>query len=318
MAMLMIVLHHFTVYGQAFRKASSGLNFIGTRFYCPVGQVGVSLFVMITGYFLSKKKEISVKYTFSKAKDLWLEMFFYSIVLFVLSLQVTHEFTIKGLIDSLLPFVTNEWWFMTAYLMLLLLLPFLSRAIFDLTTKKLSYLLFLCLFFFSILPMLGNPVGANGNCLGLLACGYLAGCLLARWRPNWKYAFLGSIVTLFAQYIILGKIGILYSSYGILPFCLSFFIFILIIDLLPNFHSHFINLISGTVLATYLITEQPSMRAIIWHVLSFAHISNMIIVNLLAIPTAIGILIVCGLIDIVRKWLFNVINIQLHKVKNEQ
>lgn len=59
-AMFMIVTYHFSFFGQKFRL-KEGLSIpmlIGSKLFIIYGQLGVCLFVLITGFFLGGKSYI--------------------------------------------------------------------------------------------------------------------------------------------------------------------------------------------------------------------------------------------------------------------
>lgn len=51
-SMMLIVMYHYTLYGN---WPKSAINSFKIQFFRPWGQVGVGLFVMITSYFISTK-----------------------------------------------------------------------------------------------------------------------------------------------------------------------------------------------------------------------------------------------------------------------
>ena len=88
-AMLMIVLNHFAHHG--------GFEFDSTHITIPQlwwnalntgGNLGVDLFVLISGYFLIKDSNVSLKDNMQKLLKFWGQVFFFSIILYIASLCI--------------------------------------------------------------------------------------------------------------------------------------------------------------------------------------------------------------------------------------
>lgn len=73
-SMIMIVAYHYTMYGN-WNKES--FNTVKIQFFRPWGQVGVALFVMITGYFLANRKS-GLNKLWNRAKRIWIKTLIYS------------------------------------------------------------------------------------------------------------------------------------------------------------------------------------------------------------------------------------------------
>lgn len=70
---------------------------------------------------------INSKITLKKIIKLWLPIFFWSLILYLIMGKVTsNPFTIKSLIKSIFPIVFAQYWFMTAYFFMYLLIPILN------------------------------------------------------------------------------------------------------------------------------------------------------------------------------------------------
>ena len=56
---------------------------ISYQLYKPLGQVGVDIFALITGYFLASKVDSNYAISMKRASKVWLEVWFYSVVAFL-------------------------------------------------------------------------------------------------------------------------------------------------------------------------------------------------------------------------------------------
>ncbi|MBW3093677.1 acyltransferase [Bifidobacterium sp. 82T10] len=117
------------------------------------GQVGVSIFFMISGYFLVRK-DFQVRRVFST----WFQMFCYSVLSFALILVARHRsLTLPDKVTELLqgeqlphtivtvlfPFLSNSYWFVTAYIVMLLVSPFLNCLFEHLSQRSIGCLMLL-------------------------------------------------------------------------------------------------------------------------------------------------------------------------------
>lgn len=148
-AMLMIVGHHMAVHGiyhvtageNAYSVYSMGtqLNKAFTSLFAPGGEIGVAIFFMITGYFQIKKNTFSLK-------KIILQSFFYgafcTIAFGIIELlggmaplyvvKNIGKFAMKAVFT---PITGNVWWFVTSYIIIMLLSPFINRYLNKLNKK---------------------------------------------------------------------------------------------------------------------------------------------------------------------------------------
>lgn len=132
-AMLMIIAHHLSLHGifsNSIWDSNYVLNKIILSLFQPGGEVGVALFFMITGYFMYEREKGSIK-------KIWCETYFYGVVailIFFISKLVGFSYTyltngnaVKDIIEYLfIPQISGIWWFVTAYIILILFLPVIN------------------------------------------------------------------------------------------------------------------------------------------------------------------------------------------------
>lgn len=179
-AILLISLMHgiSSAYGSHF--AVNSIAHVSTN---AVGNMGVTLFVLISGYF-------GIRLRASKAWQLWSTMFFYSLLLFaaqcylheVPSPQEDGKEFLKLLNVALTPATSNTWWFCTSYLIVLLLSPFLNKICDSISQRQFQYLLAVLLAVYSLSPtflmhsLSGSP---NGKCTENMILVYFLGRYIA-------------------------------------------------------------------------------------------------------------------------------------------
>lgn len=145
LAMLLVVLAHFLGWGTAGHHGVIGvpsfsnghvLNAIAYPLLSVFANMGVLLFVLISGYFLSKSTVLRLDKLFS----VWIQGLFYSV-------GITCIFSIIGgcpwrnVASALFPIGSDVYWFVTKYVALLVLAPFLTILINGLDKRGHSILL---------------------------------------------------------------------------------------------------------------------------------------------------------------------------------
>ncbi|WP_301711306.1 acyltransferase family protein [Oenococcus sicerae] len=314
-AILMIILSHFSLYAQSWRLKSSLSVFglIGTKIFLPFGAIGVALFVLITSYFESGRN-YSYQKSISKFIRIWVETVFYTSTIFFLYLVFDRsQIGLKVLLKSFFPFSTAEYWFVTAFMMLVLLLPFINAMIANISQKKFIILILISLFFCDVLPIIRTTTASSTVGLGEIITTYLLGAFIKKYDFKIK-KILAILVCLFSLVLIyLSEVGISLFlgqqhggniTSGILPLFVAVSIFLLVRDLKAR-KSLFINFVASTVFAAYLITENELVREFLWHSLALKKISNVWMADLLGgILIFFGIFVFVFVVDIIRQSIF--------------
>lgn len=141
LSMFLIVVHHFAFHG--FDKAAVATSEAGWQVNSLLfgGGVGVAVFVLISGYFM-----VCSKITGKKLLRLWVEIFTISMSLYLLFRFVPQEGIrphegFCALFAHFFPLLTNEYWFMSVFVLLMLLSPFLNRILHHMTKMEMRWLI---------------------------------------------------------------------------------------------------------------------------------------------------------------------------------
>lgn len=147
-SMLMIVAYHYSIYSFYAEDlySSHGKYFIDL--IGNYGKTGVNLFVMISGYYLSKQ-ESRIKRMLKIAGQLWFYSLF-SLAIAVLAFGYSADRDI--LRRSIFPITSGYYWFASYYVLLLLFSPLLNRFAASIGKDKLRASILLLLFLYSVLP----------------------------------------------------------------------------------------------------------------------------------------------------------------------
>lgn len=148
-SIFMIVLYHCAFHSQfQFEADLTETKMTVTSLYL-LGQLGVNLFMLISGYFM-----IKTEFKWKKVITLIVEVqFYWWITLFLADLMGVAPFpTGKELFLSFFPIITNRWWFITAYLVIYVLSPFLNLTVRAMDNQTYRKLLTILLTLYCVIP----------------------------------------------------------------------------------------------------------------------------------------------------------------------
>lgn len=250
-AIMFIMLMH--TYGMANPKELSVTNELIGRLINAVGNTGVTCFILISGYF-------GIRFNASKFVHLIYLATLYTLVATLPALVYDSR---VGILNALfmIPLYSN--WFITCYLILMLLSGYLNRFAESLDRSAFIRLLGILTAVLCILPTVLNHhgnivVGDNGKSLIYILFTYLIGRFI-RLHADIRFAKLNLMTTFIvstATIIIVGYLApsykhTLYHDNSILILLSSLCLFYWI-KAVP-FRSKIINWVSGSVLALFLL-----------------------------------------------------------------
>lgn len=184
-AMLMVVVLHYLGKGGLLVSLSGPrLGSVGTaawllESFCIVA---VNVYMLISGYFLCMSS-----FKLSRLVRLWLQIWTYSVAFGLIGaltgIMEETAFDTHYLLTLVFPVSMGHYWFMTAYVFLYLLLPFVGMAAGKMTKRQMRVALGLLLFTFcllkSVLPLRLEMDGQGYDCLWYL-CVFLAAAYMRR------------------------------------------------------------------------------------------------------------------------------------------
>ena len=131
-SMFFIVLVHYLGRGGVYAAAKPLSVMYGvTTVMDAIVIVAVNVYILISGYVLA---ESSFKY--KRLVDIVLQVFTISVGFYAIMLllgQIT--FSVSGLVYAVLPILTKQYWFLSVYVGLYILMPFINKALHALTKK---------------------------------------------------------------------------------------------------------------------------------------------------------------------------------------
>ncbi|HFK5529493.1 TPA: acyltransferase family protein [Elizabethkingia anophelis] len=198
--MFMIVILHMISHGLGFIPSlinnTKNIHINGFHFFLfNFTIIGVNSFVLISGYYgINYKKESLIA--------IWKQALMSSLLILILYYLIEGKAPIRFIVQSFIPILSNYWWYLSTYVLLFILSPFINKSIEKLDQKEFTFLiimLFLC------------------NCLG----GYFFGTFNA----NEGYSILNFLFLYF-----LARYCKVYNIFSKLKFTISFYLIVLLIN----------------------------------------------------------------------------------------
>lgn len=327
-SMILIVAHHFSLHGVLKEFSENPLvNQSVVSFLAQViqlgGKAGVTLFIIISGYFMVQ--------TNVKIKKLFLLLFqvlFYSIFGFTFVTVLGKSIGLSSIINAFFPVIHDQYWFITAYIVLYLISPYLNKLLLILTEKEYLNMLGIMIFLWIVIPSFTRGQMGSSNITRFILF-YSIGSFLRLYPTkkfnNKKLGFYLFIVSYFMMLVsvmslnfigkqlgngyLIKKATYFSDSSSILTLIVSIGLFIWIKNIHIGSRS-WINKISGAMLGVYLIHDNKNIRPILWHKIFHTgdRIQNTPIEFIgYAILVIFVVFIVSVVIELLRKKLFNII-----------
>lgn len=149
-AMVIIIMSHYSTHGAVDRTAAEfSFNKIVLQMMPFGGNLGNYLFLLISGYFL-----VGSQFRFKKLCKLILQVFMYSMLALLVQLAVGGSASIglKALVKSFFPVIFGSYWFISSYVMMYLLLPFLNLLVKGMSQKTHFCLIAVLFFLLNVIP----------------------------------------------------------------------------------------------------------------------------------------------------------------------
>lgn len=281
--------------------------------------VAVNLYMLISGYFLCESS-----FKLSRLLKLLLQVFTYSVVIGLvaaaLGLVPAEELTIYYYVQILFPVSMGHYWFLTAYVFLYLLLPFLTMAVKRMTKGQMKLALGLLLFVFcvlkSILPVRLDMDEKGYDCLWYI-CVFMVAAYIRKFgvpflqkKGRGIILYLLNVVLIFAGVFVLRFVYLRTGSLGLLLSACMEYNHVLVLLASVGLFAAFLRVrvndkISGVIceiapytLGVYLLHENLGVRYAWQKWLGAEQVSNvgmLLLFTLLAVLVvfAVGIFVEC-------------------------
>lgn len=313
-AMLLIVAHHFGIYAIGYSNGNSLSDYYNAVFY-SFGKVGVVLFMMISAYFLCDK---SVKR--ERIISVWLKTFVFSASIAIIAKLFFPVSTTSGssILFNFLPISTCRYWFVTAYIFVLVISPLINMLIDKLDKKQLRHFLLFFVLMWGVVFAFTEIQALFSGFLELIFIYMLTAYLKRYYKLKSKRYYLFAVLFLLLCHVfgsalgtflpetwqirlhINGPLHFAFSLYPVVLF-LSIEIFMLFLSFKPRYNSK-INSISSLTFDVYLVHEHPYIRNLFWHLIFVAHPAWSLIIKIpYSIFVTIAVYLLSSLIGLVYK-----------------
>ena len=329
LAMVMIVmLHYFQKGGMLVYASINNPSNVVAWFLEACCNIAVNCYVLISAYFL-----IKAKFKIKKVIQLVIEVVFYSVIIYFLFVIFNGKIiTIKDLLSTFLPVLTQQYWFISTYLVMYILSPFLNMLIEKLDKPTCKKLTLLMVGIFSIWPTViffGDSIDSkNGYSISWFICLYFVGSYIrlhknevVKNRKKYLGAYLLISLIITASKFILSalyhnqiipedysEIYYRYNSFTMLASSICLFMFFKDMVVKRTIPRKIVSFLAPCTFGVYLIHEHPCMRTFLYH--EILHCNDVLNSNyyvLIMLGAVATVYIVCTFIEFGRIKLFNVI-----------
>lgn len=335
LSMIFVVLAHFIGWGTTHNGVgeiivsfeNGGINGWIFPFITPLSAMGVICFILISSYFICENNILR----FDRIFKVWFQTVFYSVLLAFVSsrfIQVSG----KDIIKSFFPIWSNEYWFVTKYIALVILAPIFSIIVNSVSKKGMSIILF-ALSFITVtitcnIPF-GNsffsdsPLSVASFVLLFFIAAYIKKFGTSKWierNSGWLFIAgiliqgIGGIALNFihdSSQVIYGGFSVGYNALSIVPGT-ALFIWFKNHKFSNSWLTRFLVFLAPYTFAVYLIHDNAYFRTILWNkIIDPALYWQSPVWIILMITVPIAILLICCAIDIFRKQLFKLLRVEI-------
>lgn len=321
LAMFFIVVYHCLTHGVGGEytfhvdQPTSLFNILFSDLLLVFCSISVNLYVMISGYFLS-----DLDFKLSRIIRIWVQVCFYSfaITMIMMALGVT-PFSIVAIGKSFFPLSTDAYWFVTQFIGLMILSPFLTLMARRMSYRQYIGLLiggaFLCLAIIPDFPLGKRFHVAHGNSVWSFAFLYMiAGFIKHHIKTIPKTTLLTAIILVsvlalgceFFYGYHSGSASLYWFNYNGLPFILSVLVFLFFRQTKVSDSTcwNILVKLAPYSFGVYLIHDHLLVRGWLWNSIPMTSLCDHWLYPIAIIGICTVVFLVCTFIEAIRKRLF--------------
>lgn len=289
------------------------------------GKLGVDIFVLISGYFLSTR----MKVVYKPVVKIWGQVLFYSLIIAIFShITLNTPISLKGWIRLLFPLSTGVYWFATAYIIMVLLSPYINLALEKLSLREYLELLLTMSVLFTIATITQTQsIGFIADDAPTVIALYPFGAFIRKYKKevlDWVskrwlcLIIILAVAGLYSSALLIDFAGTtfdagsettrsftrMFGSTSPLQLGMALSIFILFISA-QDWYSPAINKLATGVFGVYLIHRHPMINLFLWnHIVRAGRYVHGPFVFFYAIFAALCVLVFGLILDYIRQMLF--------------
>lgn len=317
-AMIMIVLCHFATHGRfSFDINSLSIPRLWWSFIETGGNLGVDIFVLISGYFLveSNDKVFNLK----RVLKFWGQVFVYSIAIyFIFYIIGVQDFNLISCIKAFFPITFGSWWFASTYFVLYLIHPFINKFLQKLEKRTYQSLIVMQLILWCVIPTFTTSNYQSNRLLWFITLYCVAGYLRlfglnSRFTQKTYFGFWLLFSALrYLSCILLMVLGTrisfaanhslyFYGQQSVLTFLSALSLFMVFVKWDMK-HIKWINIVASATFGVYLIHDNDVVRDLLWQeVFENAKYQNSVLLIPYSIIVVAIVYVTCTLIDLLRQ-----------------
>lgn len=331
-SMLMIITLHFLGHG----KILSTVQPYTPSYYFAwsiegICYISVNCYILISGYFL-----VDSNFKLKKLFNILVQVFFYSISIYIILCILGYlQFRPMNFLKAITPTLSGEYWFVTVYVGMYVLCPFINILIHNMNKKQHLYCILISIALFSIHPSImfysqGLNFGGGTGIVWFLVLYLIAAYIKRYYKPNFRPKAYIILYIIFSALVPISKFTIeicskssitkiastdnvsklidkIYQYNSFFVLCSSVLIFLIFLNIKNNFFSKKILYISPLCFGIYLIHDNNNLRPLLWGLISPYLYTEKWYFPLLLFFIVILIFICCCSIEIIRNKLFTFI-----------
>lgn len=315
--MLLIIAHHCVVHGGSI-NIEPCINRTIAMFLVPGGKLCFDAFLALSTWFL-----VDQDFRTERFLKIWLEVFFYSVTFAVITYIIQGGFTWRTWFSIFFPITGNSHGFAAAYLLLYLLIPFLSKVKDNLNKTQTQILLLLLIYAQIGSQLIGNISGYfqmfSSEILLFVLCYFIA-FYIKNWpfklQNNKPFLILGVVLfwimlfairygaSLYPDSSLFGYLMAITADESSIFNLIGGYLLFLFFYSLPVKNSKIINQIAKPTFGILLIHDHNFFRPVVWYNIIHAdtwYDSDVFLIRI--ILATLFIYIVGSLIDYARMYL---------------
>ena len=332
LSMIFVVCLHYLGVGGGYYNILDGnlsnitVNFVSAALFEALAIVGVNCFVLISGYFL-----ITSSFKPKKILNLWINTIFYTVILFIIHVAL-FGFELNAAIKSFAPILMSTYWFITVYIALYLLSPFINKLCNNMTQKQHFTLIAILVGIFSvwktIMPIASTIDNRKGYSLTWFIVLYLIGAYarkhgLKLFKNNWNNLLAYFAISAFSvgvklmAIVVSTKILMIaegqnllyhYDSITVLSAAVFLFVFFSRLEINSAKVGKVVRFITPSVFSIYIIHENFLWREWLWNkALGAGGMKESPLFVFHFIACVVLVFVSCVLIDKIRIYLFKLV-----------
>ncbi len=282
LCMVAIVFGHLSSQGRV-QANSEGLNQVFNILFGNGQRIAVNLFIMLGAFFMTEKK-LKLENVLKIYGELWL----YTVGVTLILALCGYTISFKDYLTAFLPFTRLALWYISAHITLLLLSPYLQKA-FEMEKKQLGFLVGLLFFITSVFSMFHMPQDTWMVWVGWFVFIFLFIGYDKKYPifPKFRKSYMTLISGLLIYFIFSGtKLALaeglfsenrnlvrfisrtvewILSDCKTLPNFASAFLLYMFCQTRRQFSVRWINYLSTSTLAVYILHQVPAFWKILWY-----------------------------------------------------